>query len=282
MAKELDGVAALLRFQTAEQNYAGPVEKTHDAEYARLWLELFLRVKVDDCLRARCETNARLAFRRRDGTLLDVSFVRRRLTLDDDRRLLARLRDAARAAPAVERPPLRVVSDMDDTMMPGGHSRLGIAGRDTTAPPGVLFPGCAALHRELGAGSEPHYSTILTARPAALVRPLLESQRGRELLQRVGPHLAILPGASAVVDIGRNLKNILVSNLTAIAPWADLAAYEAHARRRYGALADHKIKAFAFFAEAYPDVGASANIALSKAAHRRPRGRGRPAHKCRT
>ena len=116
-----------------------------------------------------------------------------------------------------------------------------------------LPSGCAALHKELGKGAEPAYSTILTARPSLLVKPLLDSARGRELLRAVGPRLAVLPGTSDVGGMTRNLKNILVSNFVQREPWADRAAYEAHARRRYGALADHKVKVFAAFAEAYPD-----------------------------
>ena len=114
-------------------------------------------------------------------------------------------------------------------MRPGGHGTLGVAGRDTTVGADVVaYPGCAALHRELrGPGG---YSTVLTARPPILIRAMVEGRRGEALLREFGPRMALVPGASAPSEIGRNLKNILVARLSAIR-----AAVGDGSRRRRGA-----------------------------------------------
>ena len=250
-----DAAASVLRLQAAERAapaVAGASRGRGDAAYAKLWLELFLRVGPRESRRLRCALAGNLCFRRRDGAHLDVEFARRHLSPADDARLIAHLRHAAERAP---RKPgsYAVVSDVDDTMTPGGYGALGVAGTDTTAPEGSFFPGCAQLHRELGGPAG--YSTLLTARPPPLVRSMIESARGAELLRAFGPRIALLPGASAAAEVGTNLKNILVAGLVRRrrGPWRSLAEYAAHARRRFSGLADHKTRAFASYAACYPD-----------------------------
>ena len=251
---------SVLRLQETEASSSAT--KGGDAAYAKLWLELFLGVSLDECLRVRCEVASNLCFRRRDGALLDVEFARRRLSRADDARLLARLAAAA-AASRAGGAEFRVVSALDDTIVPGGYSALGVAGCDTTAPAGSFYAGCAALHEALrprGGGEgesegEGGYSTLLTARPPRLVRALVASKRGSELVRTFGPRLGLLPGTAAPAEVSTNLKNILVAKIgeRRRKPWASLAAYDAHTRRRYGGLADHKVKEFCDFASAYPD-----------------------------
>ena len=242
-----DAAAAVLRLQDTERS--AKRQRNGDGTYAKLWLELFLNVDLEECLRVRCAVASNLCFRARDGAHLDVQFVRRHLSPADDARLLARLATAARHAPQTSG--FRVASDLDDTIVPGGYGALGVAGCDTTAPRGSFYAGCAALHGELRPGG---YSTLLTARPPRLVRALVASDRGAELLRALGPRLGLSPGASRTSEVGANLKNILAARVGERARrFESLAAYDAHARRRYGGLADHKVREFADWAAAYPD-----------------------------
>lgn len=187
--------------------------KVYQKSDSRLLLEmahLFEFLPDDSVLRVRAELDSGLIFRQ-DGTAADL----RALVFDDlnkgDRlRVLRRIYHACSPPPA-ERRGFVVVSDVDDTLLPG-HDALKISGSDRSWHlDGRLYPGVSRLHRELRNGlRESHgadYSVLLTARPPFLVQSL-----GQKLKRIAGvrqPRMSILPGADGAWKAVKNAWRVL-------------------------------------------------------------------------
>merc|ERR1719329_574319 len=96
-----------------------------------------------------------------------------------------------------DRPPLIVISDVDDTLLPASDA-LGIGGQDCSwTHDGRVYPGVARLHSELRGGNPPDvYSVLLTARPPKLCADLV--RKLPTIAGATNPRMAILPGPGGV------------------------------------------------------------------------------------
>lgn len=162
--------------------------------------------------RCRAMLDAGLVFRT-DSTAADLrSIVFCDLELEAQKRVLARIRAACRA-PDPAQPGLVVLTDVDDTLLPGADA-LQIAGSDRSWHlDGQLYPGVCRLHRELRNGLRESYggdySVLLTARPPRLIRHLPE--RFPRLTGLKNPRMAILPGEGGA-QMALNTIRVLAGN----------------------------------------------------------------------
>lgn len=213
--------------------------------------------------RVRKALDSNLVFRR-DGSAVDLrSLVFKGLSEQDRDRVLARITrlsagrrrassigETTAALPAAEgegaaavpeRPPLIVISDVDDTLLPASDA-LGIGGQDRSwTLDGRVYPGVARLHRELRGGNPPDvYSVLLTARPPKLCADLV-----RKLPTIAGvttPRMAILPGPGGV-EMMRNVTGILGGDYT------DLGKKKVARLREYVSLFPEKAGSFALLGD---------------------------------
>mmetsp|Transcript_10714 Transcript_10714/g.24415 ORF Transcript_10714/g.24415 Transcript_10714/m.24415 type:complete len:706 (+) Transcript_10714:64-2181(+) len=124
------------------------------------------------------------------------------------RRLLSRIRTCCKPIDQSVRG-LVVLTDIDDTLMPGTDA-LGVAGTDRSGVnPGEMYPGvrrlCRELRADLRSGHDLSYPVLLSARPSWLVLPLVEKFMSLCSGDRA---LAILPGKGGS-HVPMNLARIL-------------------------------------------------------------------------
>lgn len=164
---------------------------------------------------ARAALDASLIFRV-DGSPADLrSLVFEGLHESQQARVLNRIRDCC-APPPADCYGFVLLSDVDDTLLPG-HDALQIAGSDRSWHlDGRLYPGVSRTHLELRGGLRDayggDYSVLLTARPPALVRSL-----GNKLKRITGlnnPRMAILPGEGNPADMAKNAVRALFGKYT--------------------------------------------------------------------
>jgi len=156
---------------------------------------------------------------RQDGTAADLrSIVFDGLTKKERQRILTRIH-AACTPPSPERAGFIVLSDVDDTLLPG-HDMLQMAGSDRSWHlDGRLYPGASRMHVELrGDLRSDHgkdYSVLLTARPTFMVKPLLN-----RYLRRISgldpPRMAILPGEGSSMNVAMNALLVLTGNYSSL------------------------------------------------------------------
>lgn len=176
--------------------------------------DLFEALPDEAVARCRAALDSNLLFRT-DGSLCDLrSLVFDDLEQADAKRIFARIQAACKR-PDREKQGLVVLTDVDDTLLPGSDS-LKISGSDRSwALDGQLYPGVSKLHHELRNNLREEfggdYSVLLTARPPALVRSL-----GAKFQRLTGvrkPRMAILPGEGGV-QMGLNTIRVLTGNYT--------------------------------------------------------------------
>lgn len=246
-----------------EEGLQGSLGNAQTSELALRFADLFEHLNNAAADRVRKALDSNLVFRR-DGSAVDLrSLVFKALSEQDRGRVLAqiarlsagRLRgtsvgDVAPALPAPggggvaadpERPPLIVISDVDDTLLPAADA-LGIGGQDRSwTRDGRVYPGVARLHRELRGGNPPDaYSVLLTARPPKLCADLM-----RKLPTIAGvatPRMAILPGPGGVEAV-RNVTGILGGDYT------DLGKKKVARLREYVSLFPEKAGSFALLGD---------------------------------
>eukprot|EP00930_Biecheleria_cincta_P070737 TRINITY_DN58350_c0_g1_i1.p1 TRINITY_DN58350_c0_g1~~TRINITY_DN58350_c0_g1_i1.p1 ORF type:complete len:730 (-),score=109.51 TRINITY_DN58350_c0_g1_i1:402-2591(-) len=190
--------------------------KTYQRSDSRLLVELatlFEFLPDDAVLRVRAELDSGLIFRQ-DGSAADL----RALVFDDMKRadrlkVLRRIYHACSPPPAEHRG-FVVLSDVDDTLLPG-HDALKISGSDRSWHlDGRLYPGVSRLHRELRNGLREScggdYSVLLTARPPFLVQSLGKKLRRITGVQK--PRMSILPGAEGTWKAVKNAWRVLTGD----------------------------------------------------------------------
>lgn len=130
-------------------------------------------------------------------------------------RALSRLHEAC-CAPAPERQGFVVLSDVDDTVLPG-RDLFRVSGSDRSwSLDGRLYPGVAQMHTVLrgSLGPDRDYPVLLTARPPPLVSKL--PGKLHELTDEVRPRMAILPGVGGF-RIAANTVRILCHSYSKLA-----------------------------------------------------------------
>lgn len=190
--------------------------------------DLFDEMSPEAVPRCRALLDGGLWFRS-DSSAADLrSLVFEDLELQDQQRVLARIH-ATCVPPDPEQAGLVVLSDVDDTLLPG-HDTLGISGSDRSWHlDGSLYPGVSRLHQELRNGLRDcyggDYSLLLTARPPRLTRHLPE--KFARITGVRNPRLGILPGeggakvaVNAVRCLTGNYRKLGVTKLTRMKEYA--------------------------------------------------------------
>eukprot|EP00927_Polykrikos_kofoidii_P042635 TRINITY_DN36668_c0_g1_i1.p1 TRINITY_DN36668_c0_g1~~TRINITY_DN36668_c0_g1_i1.p1 ORF type:complete len:609 (+),score=96.08 TRINITY_DN36668_c0_g1_i1:64-1890(+) len=169
----------------------------------------------DSILRLRSALDASLMFRK-DGTMSDLrTIVFENVSEADQKRILRRIQVACCMPPREQRG-FVLLSDVDDTILPGGDM-LHIAGSDRSwHTDGRLYPGVSRLHSELRGGLRDvyggDYSVLLTARPPSFVKTL--HHKFKRLTGLQNPRMAILPGQGGFVNMTKNVMRTLKGNYT--------------------------------------------------------------------
>eukprot|EP00931_Biecheleriopsis_adriatica_P007367 TRINITY_DN108657_c0_g1_i1.p1 TRINITY_DN108657_c0_g1~~TRINITY_DN108657_c0_g1_i1.p1 ORF type:complete len:771 (-),score=168.47 TRINITY_DN108657_c0_g1_i1:12-2324(-) len=203
-AKKKEAEARLLGFYYAEEH-----QTTSSSILAERLPVLFTDLTDEAVPKVRAVLDSELVFRQ-NGQSADLrSVVYDELSDAGKGRVLTRIRQACRP-PDRRQPGFVVLSDVDDTLLPG-HDTFKVSGADRSWHlDGRLYPGVVRLHLELRAGLREayggDYSVMLTARPAFLANGLVEKLRRMCGEATKKPRMAILPGgANVVANLGRAL-----------------------------------------------------------------------------
>lgn len=179
-----------------------------DLRLEQVFAYLFCQIPGKVVAEVRCALDADLVFRP-GGVHVDLRYLVFDSIEEMQRaRVLERIREEC-APPPAERHGFLVMSDVDDTLLPGADP-LGVCGRDRSwTTNGELYPGVCRLMCELRGdlGSLRDYHTVLTARPPKLAQGLTH-KLARLASNGERPRMAILPGADGFEMIA-NTFNIL-------------------------------------------------------------------------
>lgn len=204
----------LLQLQAKSKNFSFSLWGTSiGSEFATLFQAL-----PDEAVgRVRGALDSNLVFTPASRQHIDLRYlVFEELSEQESQQVLRRIHNAC-APPPASCQGFVVLSDVDDTLLPG-HDKLGIAGTDRSCDlDGRLYPGALRLHTELRGflGSNRDYSVLLTARPPMLCASLAAKFHSHSLSGFDVPRLAILPGASGV-SMAINAVSILASSYSTL------------------------------------------------------------------
>ena len=185
------------------------------AEFAAL----FEQLDCDAVLRIRQQLDSNLVFLK--SGMVDLrSIVFSVLEEADKARVLKCIRTACKEAGSKggkvgQRGPFVLLSDVDDTLLPG-HDTFKIAGEDRSWKlDGSLYPGVVQLHKELRGDGPDDYTVLFTARPPSMCRKLVVTLH-RLAGPEARPRLAILPGSGLM----QGAKNVVRMKAAGeISPW---------------------------------------------------------------
>jgi len=180
--------------------------------------DLLDKMPDDAVPHVRAKLDGGLVFRQ-DGSAADLrSIVFEQLCEANRSRVLARIRNTC-LPPTSERRGFVVLSDVDDTLLPG-RNILQMDGSDRSWHlDGRLYPGVSKMHAELRGGlrdawGDGDYSGLLTARP-----PMFMSSLARNFPRIAGkskPRMAILPGQGGVLNVTWNAVRVLAGRYSSI------------------------------------------------------------------
>jgi len=194
------------------------VRKSSRSNFASSLLSFFQALPPNAVPHCRAELDACAVFRQ-DGTLVDLrSLIFESEMSEYSRRQMLSIIERSCEPPRRETPGFVVLSDVDDTLLPG-KDLLNISGCDRSwHQDGSLYPGVCCLHRQLRSGLRDEYggdyTVLLTARPPWLLHGFTKRFPRLSGVQKA--RMGILPGEASRSAAVMNTARALVGNFSRI------------------------------------------------------------------